>query len=494
MHGKQKTLDSFLDGGMTESEVHQEAHSMCGVEDVDLVPYDDLIDKVLDDDNIRQALERVVGNRGSAGIDDMTVTELEEWLPANIGDLKEKVRAGKYKPMPVRRVEIPKPDGGTRKLGVPAVVDRLLQQAVAQVLTPIYEPLFSESSFGFRPNRSAHDAILHARALMDEGYVYAVDLDLSRFFDTLNQDILMNVVRETVKDRTLLKLIKGFIRAGAVLPDGLLVRTDEGAPQGGPLSPLLANIYLDRFDKLLEARGLRFYRYADDVAIFVRSERASERVMQSCINFLEGKQMKLKVNRDKSSCGDTRDMKFLGFRLLPRKDGVLISIHPKSVRRFKDRVRELTKRSRPWSFEGMVEGLTIYIRGWVGYYGLATGFTFFRRTDEWIRRRVRQFLFHQWKRTCTRFRNLRALCPKEHRGPHDSVSTNWIRQCWGVARMPSYWRAVKTPLVHKAMGNAWLKEKGLYSLYDGWVKVQERCSDRRVPNGMHGGWRGRPVN
>ena len=303
MRGKQKTMDSYLLDDRIRSEDTAGAPSMSEMDTAEGDTYSDLLELVLDDENIGKALKQVVGNRGAPGIDGMSVFELQEWLPANIDALKETVRAGKYKPRPVRRVEIPKPDGGVRTLGVPTAIDRLLQQAVSQVLTPIYEPTFSDSSFGFRPSRSAQDAILRARGYMDEGYHYAVDIDLSKFFDTLNQDILMTVVRQTVRDRRLTDLIKRFIKAGAVLPDGLRVSTDEGTPQEGPLSPLLANIYLDRFDKLMESRGLRFCRYADDIVVFVRSPRAAERVMDSCVRFLEGKDMKLKVNRDKSSHG-----------------------------------------------------------------------------------------------------------------------------------------------------------------------------------------------
>ena len=491
MRGKQKTLDSYPGRDTTESEEYQGAHSMSDTESAERVTYDDLIEKVLDDENIGRALRQVVGNRGAPGIDGMSVFELQEWLPANIEDLKNKVRAGKYKPSPVRRVEIPKPDGGTRELGVPTAVDRLLQQAVAQVLTPIYEPLFSESSFGFRPGRSAQDAILRARSYIDDGYSYAVDIDLSKFFDTLNQDMLMNVIRETVKDRALVELIKRFVKAGAVLPNGLHVGTPEGTPQGGPLSPLLANIYLDRFDRLMESRGLHFIRYADDIGIFVRTPRAAERVMQSCINFLEGKQMKLKVNREKSSFGSPAEMKFLGFRLHSRNGKGWISIHPKSLKRFKKRVRQITKRNRGRSLGQILDELRTYMRGWIGYFGIASSRRAVEDLDGWVARRIRQYVFKQWKKTYTRFRNLRDMCPNDHRGPEGSVSKVWISQCWGVAKMPSYWRASRTPTVQWAMNRRWLAEQGLYFLADGWDKVQERCSNRRVPNGTHGGLRGR---
>ena len=410
---------------------------------------------------------------GAPGVDGMTVYELRDQLPSIIDALKDRIRAGKYKPSPVRRVEIPKPDGGTRSLGVPTATDRLIQQAVAQVLTPIYEPTFSDSSFGFRPKRSAHDAIMRAQRYVEDGYRYAVDLDLSKFFDTLNQDILMNVVRETIKDKTLVELIKRFVKAGAVLPDGLHVRTDEGTPQGGPLSPLLANIYLDRFDKLMESRGLHFIRYADDIAVFVKTPRAAERVMQSCINFLEGKQMKPKVNREKTSFGSPANMKIPGFKLLPRKARVYIVVRPKSIARFKKRVIGITKRNRGRSLGDILAELRRFLSGWMNYYGIASSDNLFTDLDQWIVHRVRQYVFKQWKNVYTRFRNLRDLCPQDHIGPEGSISTDWTRQCWGVAKMPSCWRASRIPVVHKALNRAWLKERGLYFLTDRWRDMRQ---------------------
>ena len=466
-------MDSYPGRDTTESEEYQGAHSIDVMGIVDRVTYDNLIEKVLADDNIQKALKQVVGNRGAPGVDGMTVYELRDQLPSIIDALKERIRAGKYRPSPVRRVEIPKPDGGTRSLGVPTATDRLIQQAVAQVLTPIYEPTFSESSFGFRPKRSAHDAIMRAQQYVEEGYRYAVDLDLSKFFDTLNQDILMNVVRETIKDKILVELIKRFVKAGAVLPDGLHVRTDEGTPQGGPLSPLLANIYLDRFDKLMESRGLHFIRYADDIAVFVKTPRAAERVMQSCINFLEGKQMKLKVNREKTSFGSPANMKILGFKLLPRKARVYIAVHPKSITRFRKRVIGITKRNRGRSLGDILAELRCYLSGWMNYYGIATSDNLFKILDHWIGRRVRQYVFKQWKNVYTRFRNLCDMCPQDHIGPANSTSRDWIRQCWGVAKMPSYWRASMTPTIHQALNRTWLKEQGLYFLADRWREMRQ---------------------
>ena len=490
MRGKQKTMDSYLLDDRIRSEDTAGAPSMSEMDTAEGDTYSDLLELVLDDENIGKALKQVVGNKGAPGIDGMSVLELQEWLPANIDVLRETVRAGKYKPRPVRRVEIPKPDGGVRTLGVPTAIDRLLQQAVSQVLTPIYEPTFSDSSFGFRPSRSAQDAILRARGYMDEGYHYAVDIDLSKFFDTLNQDILMTVVRQTVRDRRLTDLIKRFIKAGAVLPDGLRVSTDEGTPQGGPLSPLLANIYLDRFDKLMESRGLRFCRYANDIVVFVRSPRAAERVMDTCVRFLEGKDMKLKVNRDKSSHGDPKGMKILGFSLVVRKGGgCVILIHPKSVRRFKDRIRRITKRNRGRSLGQVLAELRTYMRGWVGYFGIASPYQI-RDLDGWVRRRVRQYILKQWKRKYTKFSNLYGLCPERYRFPDGTPSQYWKNCCWTVAKTTGYWGPSGSPVAVKAMENEWLRNQGMYFMLDDSEKVKERCLNRPLPEGTVGGVRG----
>lgn len=474
MQGKQKTLDSYSERDTTESEEYRRAHSLLVAKTAGTATYDGLIENVLDDKNIEDALKKVVGNKGAPGIDGMSVFELREWLPSNLELVKTKIRAGKYKPKPVRRVEIPKPDGGVRLLGIPTAVDRLIQQMVAQVIIPIYEPMFSESSFGFRPGRSAHDAIMRAKSYMDEGYTNAVDLDLSKFFDTLNQDILMDVIRETIKDKALVQLIKSFVKAGAVLPDGLLVRTDAGTPQGGPLSPILANIYLDRFDKLMESRGLHFCRYADDIMIFVRTPRAAERVMHSCTNFLEGKQMKLKVNQDKSSFGSPSKMKFLGIKLFIRKGAGYVSVHPKSLKKFKKRVRLLTKRNRGRSLQAIISELNLYLRGWAGYFGIATSKNMLEDLDRWIRRRIRQYVFKQWKKPYNRFRNLMKGCPAYMLGPNGEIPLDWVKVCWGVAKASSYWKASRNPVIHNILSNKWLEEQGLYSLVDGWAKVKER--------------------
>ena len=323
------------------------------------------MEEVCERENCRQALARVKANKGSAGVDGMTVHELPEHLKQHWPVIREQLLSGSYKPQPVQRVEIPKPDGGMRKLGIPTVLDRFIQQAVMQVLQRRWDRTFSEHSYGFRPGRSAHQAVEQAQKYMAEGYRWVVDLDLEKFFDRVNHDRLMAKIAERVGDKRLLKLIRAFLTAG-VLEDGLVNPVDEGTPQGGPLSPLLSNVVLDEFDRELERRGLRFARYADDSNIYVRSRRAGERVMESVTRFIMMK-LKLKVNEQKSAVARPWERKFLGFSFtnagIPKR-----RIAPKAADRFKERIRELTNRTRGVSLERMADELTRYLRGWIGYF------------------------------------------------------------------------------------------------------------------------------
>ena len=319
----------------------------------------DLMDKVLDRSNFDEAVQRVVANGGAPGVDGMSASELPGFVNENWEQIRTRLRTGRYKPSPVRRVEIPKPDGGVRNLGVPTVLDRAVQQAIVQVLTPIYEPKFSDHSYGFRPVRNAHQAVEELRRDYEEGYEWAVDIDLSKYFDTLSHEILMNILRRDIHDETILVTIKAFLKSG-VMVDGLVQDTERGSPQGGNLSPLLANIYLNEFDWLLESRGHRFVRYADDIMILVRSERAAERVMSSSVEFLEGT-MKLKVNQDKSSVAKPTELKFLGFTISDStRNGIRTVrpiIHPKSLNRFRDKVRYILREHSHYS---VVDTLTVF--------------------------------------------------------------------------------------------------------------------------------------
>ncbi|MDR0621079.1 MAG: group II intron reverse transcriptase/maturase [Deltaproteobacteria bacterium] len=329
----------------------------------------DLMEQILDGENLDRAYRKVKENKGAPGIDKMTVEELLPYLKRHKDEIVGKILNGSYRPKPVRRVEIPKPDGGVRLLGVPTVLDRFVQQATAQVLSPIFEETFSEYSYGFRPERSAHDALLQVKRYFDEGYEYVVDIDLAKYFDTVNHDKLINMLREVVKDERVIRLIRRFLISGVMI-GGLVHATEEGVPQGGPLSPLLSNIYLTKFDRILEDRGLRFARYADDCNIYVKSQRAAERVMVSATNFLE-KTLKLKVNQDKSQVGSPKRLKFLGFTLWKIKDKSGIGVHKKSKKRFQDKVRKITKRNRGRSIDAILGELKRYTVGWLAYYRLA---------------------------------------------------------------------------------------------------------------------------
>jgi group II intron reverse transcriptase/maturase len=371
-----------------------------------------LLEQILGLDNMFDAMERVVRNRGSAGIDGMTVEELEPYLIKHYRELWMSIRGGWYKPEPVKRVEIPKPDGGKRLLGVPTVIDRMVQQAIVQVVRPIFERTFSDSSYGFRPGRSARQAIGRAKEYYEEGYTHAADLDLEKYFDTVNHDLLIKMVRETVKDESAIALTRRFLKSG-VMADGLASQTEQGTPQGGNLSPLLSNIYLTKFDRMLEERGHKFVRYADDCNIYVKSPRAAERVMEGCIRFLEGK-LKLKVNRKKSTTGSPTTLKFLGFSLYRKKDGIGIRVHEKPLARLKDRLKALTRRKRGGKMNLILEELTRLINGWLGYYSIADVKAYLQRISEWLRRRIRQIYWKRWKRVRTRFENLiKMKIPRE---------------------------------------------------------------------------------
>jgi RNA-directed DNA polymerase len=362
-----------------------------------------LMEEVCERENCKQALARVKANKGSPGVDGMTVGDLPGYLKQHWPAIREQLLSGAYVPQPVKRVEIPKPDGGVRKLGIPTVLDRFIQQAVMQILQRRWDRTFSEHSYGFRPGRSAHQAVVQAQQYIAAGYRWVVDLDLEKFFDRVNHDKLMAKIAERVGDKRLWKLIRAFLTAG-VMEGGLVSPVDEGTPQGGPLSPLLSNIVLDEFDRELEQRGLRFARYADDSNIYVRSRRAGERVMESITRFITTK-LKLKVNQQKSAVARPWERKFLGFSFTreatPRR-----RIAPKAVLRFKERVRELTSRTRGVSIEAMAEELSRYLRGWIGYFGKCETSRVLEDLEEWVRHRLRSVIWKQWRRGTIRYREL----------------------------------------------------------------------------------------
>jgi RNA-directed DNA polymerase len=410
------------------------------------------MEEVCERENCKQALARVKANKGSPGVDGMTVHDLPGYLKQHWPAIREQLLSGTYVPQPVKRVEIPKPDGGMRKLGIPTVLDRFIQQAVMRVLQGRWDRTFSDHSYGFRPGRSAHQAVEAAQQYIAAGYRWVVDLDLEKFFDRVNHDKLMAKIAERVSDKRLLKLIRAFLRAG-VMEGGLVSPVDEGTPQGGPLSPLLSNIVLDEFDRELERRGLRFARYADDSNIYVRSRRAGERVMESVKRFITTK-LKLKVNEQKSAVARPWERKFLGFSFTAAREPKR-RMAPKAIGRFKERVRELTRRTRGVSTERMAEDLARYLRGWIGYFGKCETPSVLEGLETWVRRRLRSVIWKQWKRGSVRFAELRK------RG----VGKDLAAQTAGSAHGP--WRLADSPGLHFALPNAYFDSLGIPRLTGG---------------------------
>ena len=369
---------------------------------------DNLLDLILRKENLNKAYKQVKANKGSGGIDGMQVDEILPYLRENQETLIQKIRDGRYKPNPVRRVEIPKETKGEfRKLGVPTVVDRVIQQAITQELTPIYEEQFSENSYGFRPKRGAHDALRQCQKNVNEGYVYVVDMDLEKFFDTVCQSKLIEVLSRTIKDGKVISLIHKYLNAG-VIANGMFESTETGMPQGGPLSPLLSNIMLNESDKEIESRGHRFVRYADDCMIFCKSRKSAERTLKNIIPFIERK-LFLKVNRKKTGVAHISKVKYLGYTFYRNKGKCRFRVHPKSVTKMKDKIRELTDRNNGMSNAKREEKYQQFVRGWVNYFRLADMKKLLRETDEWARRRIRAVYWKQWKKVKTKYRMLKAL-------------------------------------------------------------------------------------
>ena len=370
----------------------------------------DLMEEILSRENLNRAYKRVKANKGAPGIDGMSVDDVLPWLQSHKEELTTSIRGGWFKPNPVRRKEIPKPDGGVRKLGIPTVIDRIVQQAIAQVLTPIYEPMFSDGSYGYRPNRSAQMAMEKVKEYAEQGYKYAVQLDLSKYFDTLNHDLLMNIIRRTIRDDRVIQLIKRYLKSG-VMENGICVKTEEGSPQGGPLSPLLANIYLNEFDKEFEGRGVKVIRYADDIVLLAKSPRATERLLRTSTEYLEGK-LKLKVNAEKSKAVSVvaiRNFKFLGFAMGRNKNGYFIRVHAKSMKKAKLKLKELTSRSQGRNVRLVMHNLKVYMTGWLTYFEIASMKTILAEWNGWLRRRIRMYIWKQWKKPKTRVQNLIKL-------------------------------------------------------------------------------------
>ena len=418
---------------------------------------DGLLEKILDRDNLNQAYKKVKANGGSHGADGMKVDELLPFLKQNGEFIRQSILMGEYTPKPVRRVEIPKPDKGVRLLGIPTVLDRMIQQAIAQEITPIFETIFSPNSYGFRPERSPKQAVEAARKYIQEGYTWVVDIDLEKFFDRVNHDKLMALVNRRVSDKRVLKLIRKYLESGVMI-NGLEIVTEEGTPQGGPLSPLLSNIMLHELDKELESRGHKFCRFADDCNVYVKSQKAGNRVMASITKYIEG-ELKLKINQGKSAVDRPWKRKFLGFSFYLKKDGVGIRTHEKSIKRFKAEVRELTSKSDGSNIASKIMKLKQKITGWINYFGIADMKGLATKLDEWIRRRLRMCYWKQWKKIKTKFDNLVRLGIDSHKA-------------WEFANTrKGYWRISNSPILNRTLTNELFEKLGYPSILKRYLLV-----------------------
>ncbi len=423
-------------------------------------PNERLLERILSKENLETAWKRVKANHGAPGVDGISIDQFPDHTRELWAEIRKSLLAGTYQPSPVRRVEILKPTGGTRPLGIPTVLDRLIQQAIAQVLSPIFDPTFSDSSFGFRPGRSAHDALYKARGYIREGYRIAVDMDLAKFFDTVSHDVLMCRVARKVRDKRVLRLIGKYLRAG-VMVQGRLQETRLGVPQGAPLSPLLANVILDDLDKELEKRGHRFIRYADDFIVLVKSRQAGERVMESLKRFLEHA-LKLRINQEKSRVVPTNQAVFLGFTFR----GTKIHWSEKAFREFKRKVKELTGRSWFVSMDYRYQKLAEYLRGWMNYFGISEYYKPIPEIDHWLRRRLRMCYFKQWRWARTKVRELRKLGTSLHAAISVAISRK------------GPWHLSRTLATQTGMTNKWLKDQGLLSVKELWVHIHYPATAR----------------
>ncbi len=461
---RQLHIDDYLQMVSAEQKEYAEvpAHSRI-TENNDIITdfqTDKLMEKILQPSNLNEAYKKVKSNKGAGGVDEMSVDELLSFLKNNQKQLVQKLKDGKYKPTPVRRVEIPKETKGEfRKLGVPTVVDRVFQQAITQVLSPIFEKQFSESSYGFRPRRGAHDALKQCQQNVNDGYVYVVDMDLEKFFDTVCQSKLIEVLSRTIKDGWVISLIHKYLNAG-VISRGIFEKTEVGMPQGGPLSPLLSNIMLNELDKELSSRGHRFVRYADDCMIFCKSKKSAMRTLENIMPYIEGK-LFLKVNREKTKVAHISKVKYLGYSFYRYRGKCKLRVHPKSIEKMKAKLKELTSRSNGWGNEYRALKLTQFIRGWVNYFGLADMKSMVNKMDEWLRHRIRAIYWKQWKKVKTKYRKLKEL----------GMSEEFI--VWHANMRQGIWNCSNNRMVKFALNNKTLYEWGYPTLTGCYLKICE---------------------
>lgn len=458
---QKKSKDTCLQIDRAEPEVYAGGQTYIRITENNFTNADQpsygLLEQILSPTNMNQAYKRVKSNKGSGGIDKMKVESLRDYLVTNKEELIQSIFGGSYRPNPVRRVEIPKENGKIRMLGIPTVIDRVVQQAITQILSPIYERQFSKNSYGFRPKRSAHQALNKCKDHITDGNKYAVDMDLEKFFDTVNQSKLMEVLSRTVQDGRVISLIQKYLNAGVVVRNKF-EETKVGVPQGGPLSPLLSNIMLNELDWELEKRGHRFVRYADDMVILCKSERSAKRTLTNVIPYIEEK-LFLKVNREKTVVAYISKIKFLGYSFyIYGKEGRL-RIHPKSIAKMKERIKTITSRSNGWGDARRKEALKQYITGWVNYFKLAEMKSILLQVDDWYRRRLRMVIWKQWKRIRTRFRNLQKLGIEKYKA-------------WEFANTrKGYWRTANSPILNRSITTNRLKQSGYIFLTDYFRKV-----------------------
>ena len=454
-HGKDCRKSTRLIKDNSESENKLAGHSHDKINSKENTK-NELIEKILHRDNLNEAFKRVKSNKGTAGIDGITTEELLEHLKENKDKILGQIRARKYKPKPVKRVQIPKSNGKKRNLGIPTTTDRVIQQAIAQILSPIYEKKFSENSYGFRPNRSAHDALRRIKEIAEEGYNWVVDLDLEKYFDTVNQSKLIQILSEEIKDGDVISLIHKYLKSG-IMKDEIKVKPDKGVPQGGPLSPLLANIYLNEADQELEKWGYKFVRYADDMLIFARNRKAAERYYKRVKKLLEGK-LKLKVNEEKTSIRKLSQTKYLGYGFY-HNNGTQLKVHKESLKKLTAKLKAVTSRSNALGYRQRRIKINQIIRGWVRYFKLANLRNHLQKLDEWLRRRIRMCAWKSWKKIKTKFTNLVKL-----------GTTKYQAWQWANTRK-SYWRIAKSPVLNRALNNKRIAERGYISLVSYYNKV-----------------------
>ena len=441
-----------------KQEVYSDLSAISNLKTKSNLNTENLLEKIVEKRNFFEAYKKVVANKGSSGIDGMRVDELLSFLQENYEALKENLLNGEYKPQEVKRVEIPKPSGGIRLLGIPTVIDRLIQQAINQVINPIFDKGFSENSYGFRPRRSAHMALKQAQIHINNSNGYVVDMDLEKFFDNVNHDLLMNLISRKIQDKRVLKLIRRYLNSGIIVK-GIVTKSSEGAPQGGPLSPLLSNILLDELDKELEIRGHKFCRYADDCNIYVKSKRAGERVLKSITKFLK-ERLKLKVNTEKSAVSSPTRRKFLGYSFYYSKGGIKFRPDKSSYEKLKEKIRKITNRNTSMNFNNRIKKLNEITVGWVNYFKLADMKNKLRDLDKWIRRRLRACIWKTWKLVKTKFKNLMKLgVPKQKAWEHSNTRK-------------SYWRTSGSPILNKTITNQRLINHGFKSLSSQYQKVR----------------------